>query len=389
MVRMRGFQTRRDFLEAFIRASTSGVLLRAGAITTMLPQALSAESQARDRRLLLIGDGDQGGGGLFTSKPPKAKAGAVMVLEKKSERWAFGRAVKTSFLPHAFCRTESGNIWTFEKWYRQAAIIDIRGGRLTKSIVLPEYQRFFGHGACLGDKVYASIMNDRTSQGQVGVFSENGQLLDFFSSGGAYPHDCQIDRRTGDILVLNSRAHAPRSERDMYGSGELAGRSRLVWIDPGNGRQKKAIELGNPSGGYAHFFQMDSGELYLTGSGYESGRSISMCAKVSASGELITMKGGRLPGESLSVSVGQDKCVAMTFPGANRVLIWSGSGELLRDVPIQEARSVWWDESTSNYLVSSAGQKKLFVLDSEGKLIRGDVAKSSRLGTGSHFFVHS
>lgn len=372
---MNQFKSRRDFLAAGTKWTIAAAI---GGLSVF--DSACADAIAR----FVIGDGVQGGGDMFKAKPPTAREGSVQILERTSQNWR-ARQILMPFLPHGFCQLPDGKIWTFEKWNRHAAICDVERAERIRIVTLPSHLRFFGHGTTVGDKVFASVMNDKLDEGQIAVYTKDGKLLDFMFSGGAYPHDIQVDPSTGDILVLNSRTSVAKNSEVVYGHGENSGRSRLVWIDPKTGNQRKTIELGILAGGYAHFQQLPGGEFYLTGSGYDDNRrSISFCSKVNGAGKIVPLEKGHNVGESLSVAVSENGFVGMTFPAANEVGVWNEQQILIEKFSLSEPRGIWWDKDSSSFLVSSAKKRNLTFISVDRKSLRRKSVVGVTAGSGSH-----
>lgn len=373
--------TRRDFLVAGTNWTVAAAIGSfAGTSRSSLFESARADAAAR----FVIGDGVQGGGNLFKAIPPTARDGSLQILERMNRNWQ-ARKIPMPFLPHGFCQLSDGKIWTFEKWNRHAAICDVERAERVFVVSLPAHLRFFGHGTTVGDKVYASVMNDKRDEGQIAVFTKQGKILDFISSGGSYPHDIQVDSITGEILVLNSRASVAKDSEAVYGHGESSGRSRLVWIDAITGKQRKTIELGNLAGGYAHFQQLPDGEFYLTGSAYDGNRrSVSLCSKLNSAGKLVPLEKSQNAGESLSVAVSESGFVGMTFPASNEVAVWNKQQILIEKFRLSEPRGIWWDKDSGSFLVSSAKKKNLTYINVDGKSLRRQSAVGVTAGSGSH-----
>lgn len=369
-------------MESVRRREFIGFLIRSGVMGAFGTIAATLESKESPQPILLIGDGQQGGSDQFTPAPPLAKSGALLFIEKRNGALV-AENIPVHFLPHGFCLTEGPKVWTFEKWYRGAAIIDLRTRRVVRRIDLPSNLRFFGHAASDGKMVYASAMNDKTGLGVVMVFNEKGEVTDEWRSGGVYPHDCQLDNRTGELIILNSRSHLATTDEIKFGRHKLSGRSCLTWINTQSGRISRQIELKNESGGYAHFHQGGDDQIILTGSMYDSfKRSIPLCAVVDKKGEVRSFLIPNLRGESLSVARSPSGQIAITFPRSNCVLLWNEPTENPRKLDIAEPRGVVW--ARVGFIVSSAGEQQLYVVDEAPGSKPKKLASHKVLGRGSH-----
>lgn len=389
-------QSRRDVLRAIFGASALA------SVPACWPYVMALKEQTAN--YLVIGDGTdespQGNPYLnVTSRPGRVLFLNAAILEAKETPDAKSAdsliRIELPFRPHGV--TQNPKLDTqfaaFEKWGQHAAIFNLadRSG----SILLKDKScRFFGHGvfATSGEKVFAAVYCDRRARGFVAVYSaKDGKKLSEYDSGGAFPHDCQLDS-LGRIMVIHRRGRLKTQEQENV----------LSWLDQDTGRVIDRLVLPSFGEGVLyHFRQFEDGWVVASGAAErESATKPGFVLAISPPKEGTQASEAKrfqrldpatkgLMGESLSLEsyrLAEKSVVVVTNPVANSVHYWDfRQNKLIATQELESCRGVL--ENAGQLLLTSGLTRSLWTRGSEKNELREIKQLAGKFGNGSH--LHS
>lgn len=375
-------RSRRDFLKAVLGASAAGL---SSVVSSQWVQASAGSDY------LAIGDG--------VEEPPQgnpyqdiqSQPGRVQFLEltkPKSELIEIG----VPFRPHGITQSPKRDTQfaAFEKWGKHAALFDL-GNREPPILLKDPEGRFFGHGVFdrSGEKVFAAVYKDLRARGFVSVFSAaDGKKIAEYDSGGAFPHDCQLDA-SGRIMVVHRRGRLKNQDQE----------NSLSWLDSQTGKVVERLVFPRYGEGVLyHFRQFEDGWIVASGAAErESAKKPGIVLAISPSSlgakerrrfQQLAPETKGLLGESLSLEefrVSGRSVVVVTNPVANMFHFWDfRKNELLSSQSLESCRGVRALEN--QLLISSGFSKSLWTRTAESEALKEMKELTGRFGNGSHLY---
>ena len=269
-------------------------------------------SQASQGRILGFGKGLQknGSGTLYVA--------ALADLDERS----IG-LIELPFFGHGFARhpVETHRAIVFEKKGPGCCEIDLREGRVTRTIPAPAGHHFYGHGAFAADgkRLFLTQSNLETYEGRIAVL--DGASLEetgTFPSFGSNPHECRLVDGSATLVVTNGGSAAA----DDPGS--------VVFVDAGTRKLVRKLVIPDASLNAGHVAVSEHGDVIAI-SAPRDGLPKTARGGVSIrpkGGDLRTMKApdaiaAHMVGESLSVALDEEgRRAAVTNPDGDLVTVW-------------------------------------------------------------------
>jgi hypothetical protein len=241
----------------------------------------------------------------------------------------------------------------FEKRGKGACEVDLKEGRVTRTIEIQGNREFYGHGAYSPDGKLLYCAETITEGEYVGVIAvrdaESHEYLGEFPSFGSSPHDCHLING-GSVMVITN------------GGGPEGGvPPSVTYVDVKEEKLLEKLEFETPSINAGHLDITADGGLAVVSAQREGlpDRFPGGITLKLANGEFRTLREPaevitRLLGETLSVCIHEaTNVVGATTPAGNLLTFWDlGTGRLLRYYLLQNPRGIELTQDGEHFLVS-------------------------------------
>jgi hypothetical protein len=298
------------------------------------------------------------------------------------------RAIDMTFFGHglAFHPQDRQRAVVFEKKGPGCCEVDLRSGRVTRTITTPRTRAFYGHGAFTrdGQVLFATENHLETRNGLIVIRdAKTFQELGEFPTYGQSPHDCHLIDEGKTLVVTN-------------GGGPLDSDAlpSVTFVDAASTKLLEKLTFDTP--------RINAGHLGLTArrdvvaiSAPREGLPQEALGGVTirtGSGRFETMANPtdviqRMVGESLSLCIDEGRrVVGVTNPDGNIVTFWDLDGKRLvkhLDLPAPRGIARTLDGES---LVLSYGQGTLAFLDPATMEPRPNPVVATSTLSGSHIF---
>jgi hypothetical protein len=300
-------------------------------------------------------------------------------------------------VPHP---VEPTRVALFEKWGPGACEIDLKQGRVLRTITTVTERQFYGHGAWStdGTLLYAVEAGDRAKGNYDGVIAirdaKTMEMKGTFPTHGKLPHDCHLLDDGKTLGITNGGGGRGSPDVGCVTFVDIASEKLLEKVPvPDYLAGHMAITARSSKGGLAvvstPFERPDLGE--------EGFKKVPGAISLRAAGakEITTMTTpaeviSRMLGETLSVAIHEGRgIVGATNPAGNIATFWDlKQGKYLRSFDLAVARGIAVTLDQKNFVVTYGNETSCVLIDVENLEIVEGTRFSPTGIAGSHMITY-
>jgi hypothetical protein len=354
-------------------------LLSAGAAAVAASLGGACSLGARRRQGMIVG------AGRFLTTDTGKTTHVLCVFDLDGGR---SRAIDMEFFGHglAFHPQDRQRAVVFEKKGAGCCEVDLRAGRVTRTIRTPPHRAFYGHGAFTrdGQVLFATENHLETKNGLIVIRdARTFQELGEFPTYGQSPHDCHLVDEGKTLVITNGG-----------GTAESQALPSVTFVEAASTKLLEKLTFDTPrinAGHLAISARRDVVAISAPRDGLPRDSQGGVTIRT-AGGPFETMSRPqeivqRMIGESLSLCIDDGRrTVGVTNPDGNIVTFWDlDARRLVKHLDLPAPRGIARTLDGSS-LVLSYGQGTLALLDPETMTPRPTPVVASSTLSGSHIF---